>query len=97
MELLRNQDGLLGLQVQRGISLHPPGDAVMAVLTAGVLVSLALIPTATLIGMGLVAWDVQVVGRAALRWLIDLALVALMAVPVLVWHGSRVGRRTSML
>jgi hypothetical protein len=67
-----------------------------SVLTAGVLITLALIPSAALIGMMLVMWDLPLLGGAALRWLIDAALVAITAFPVFVWHGARLERRASM-
>ncbi|HEV2148362.1 MAG TPA: DUF389 domain-containing protein [Longimicrobiaceae bacterium] len=68
-----------------------------SVLTAGVLVSLALIPSATLMGMALVGWDLSLLGRAGLRWLVDVVLVGVMAFPVFAWHSTRLDRRTSML
>lgn len=68
-----------------------------SVLTAGVLVTLALVPTATLVGMTLVAGDFPLLGRSLLRWLIDVALVAGMGIPVFLRHGSRLERRRSML
>ena len=56
------------------------GAAIIAahrsVLTAGVMIALALIPTATLTGMALVAGDFDLAGEAAARWLLESALVA---------------------
>lgn len=45
------------------------------VLTAGVMVALALVPTAALGPMALVAGDVPLAGRAALRFLVEVGLV----------------------
>lgn len=57
------------------------GAAIIAahrsVLTAGVMIALALIPTATLTGMALVNAEFDVAARAAGRWAIDAGLVAL--------------------
>lgn len=56
------------------------GAAIIAahrsVLTAGVMIALALIPTATLTGMALAAGDFALAGRAAVQWLIEATLVA---------------------
>lgn len=56
------------------------GAAIIAahrsVLTAGVMIALALIPTATLSGMALSAGDFSLAGEAAARWLLEAALVA---------------------
>lgn len=49
-----------------------------SVLTTGVMVTLALIPSMSLIGMGLVAGEVGLMGMAALRWLLDALLVVVM-------------------
>jgi hypothetical protein len=45
------------------------------VLTAGVMVALALVPTASLVPMALVAGDATLAGRAGARFLVEVALV----------------------
>jgi uncharacterized membrane protein len=45
------------------------------VLTAGVMVALALVPTASLMPMALVAGDPALAGRAGLRFLVEVVLV----------------------
>lgn len=57
-------------------------SAQKSVLTTGVMVTLALIPSMALIGMGLVAADAGLMGMAALRWLIDALLVIVMCAVV---------------
>lgn len=47
------------------------------VLTAGVMVALALVPTAALVPMALVAGDPGLAGRAGLRFLVEVGLVLL--------------------
>lgn len=54
-----------------------------SVLTAGVMVALALVPSAALTGAGLAAGDLEVAGLAALRWFHDAAIVAVSAFVVL--------------
>lgn len=46
-----------------------------SVLTAGVMIALALVPAASLIGMSIVAAEWAAAGQAAVRWLIEVALV----------------------
>lgn len=57
------------------------GAAIIAahrsVLTAGVMIALALIPTATLSGMAIAAGDFVLAGQVAARWLLEAALVTL--------------------
>ncbi|SDT22681.1 protein of unknown function [Halopseudomonas xinjiangensis] len=50
-------------------------SAQKSVLTTGVMVTLALIPSMSLVGMGIVAGDLGLMGMAALRWLLDALLV----------------------
>jgi hypothetical protein len=46
-----------------------------SVLTAGLMIALALIPAATLVGMSLATGQFAAAGTAALRWLIDVGIV----------------------
>ncbi|QJD58455.1 DUF389 domain-containing protein [Pseudomonas sp. gcc21] len=57
-------------------------SAQKSVLTTGVMVTLALIPSMALVGMGLVAGDPGLMGIAALRWLLDALLVMVMCAAV---------------
>jgi hypothetical protein len=68
-----------------------------SVLTAGVMIALALIPTAALVGVGAAAGDFSAVIAGALRWLIDVAIVALAALIILGWKKSSVLRRPGIL
>ncbi len=54
-----------------------------SVLTAGVMIALALVPSASLVGMGLVTGELDLAGRAALRWVHDAGIVTATAVAVL--------------
>jgi hypothetical protein len=47
----------------------------MKVLSTGVMVALALVPSFALIGMGLAAGEVALAGQASLRWLAEVACV----------------------
>lgn len=57
------------------------GAAIIAaqrsVLTAGVMIALALIPSASIVGMALVAGEFGLAGQAAVRWLVDVGCVFL--------------------
>ncbi|QCR21377.1 DUF389 domain-containing protein [Pontibacter sp. SGAir0037] len=46
-----------------------------SIFTSGVMIGLALVPSASLIGMALVTGDVASAGQAAIRWLVDVLLV----------------------
>ena len=63
------------------------------VLTAGVMIALALIPSLALAAMALVAADLPLAGRATARFLVDAVLVTVMS--ALVFLGQRLhdGRR----
>jgi hypothetical protein len=66
-----------------------------SVLTAGVMIALALIPTAALIGIGLVAGAPSVLRDAALRWAIEIAIVFVMGLLVLLWKRNRLQSRNT--
>jgi hypothetical protein len=68
-----------------------------SVLTAGVMIALALIPTAALVAIGLVEGEVAVAGAALLRWSVDAALVASAAAVIFAWKRKTVYRRGSMI
>jgi uncharacterized membrane protein len=48
-----------------------------SVLTTGVMITLALIPSMALVGLGLITADWSLAGRGILRWLVDVVLVML--------------------
>lgn len=62
-----------------------------AVLTAGVMIALALVPALTLVAVSGVAGDLDLLARAAARWSVDVAAVVGASVIVLGLR-SRVGR-----
>lgn len=64
-----------------------------SVLTAGVMIALALIPSATLLGMALAEGEFYIAQQAALRWLLDVALVAAFSLLVFLWKKYSVHRR----
>lgn len=63
------------------------------VLTAGVMIALALIPAAALVGAGVVAGNGEVAGGALARWLLDVLLVVGMSLLVFWWKRATVQRR----
>jgi hypothetical protein len=67
-----------------------------SVLTAGVMIALALIPAASLVGMGIVAGRFDVAGQAGLRWLIDAGLVLATALAVFGVKQRALHRRAMM-
>ena len=62
-----------------------------AVLTAGVMIALALVPALTMIAISAVSGDVDLLASAAVRWLVDVAAVVGASVVVLAVH-RRAGR-----
>ncbi len=67
-----------------------------AVLTAGVMVALALVPAAALMPIGVVAGDWSLVVSAAARWAVDVALLAVAAGTVLLIKQQTVHRGRSL-
>jgi uncharacterized membrane protein len=68
-----------------------------AVLTGGVMIALALIPSATLVSMGLIAGEPEISGKAAVRWLADARFVLVLSMGVFAFKRYRVHRRDSMM
>lgn len=64
-----------------------------SVLTAGVMVALALIPGATITAMGLATGDFDIAAAGALRWAVDVAAVLSTAFAVLAWKRAAVHKR----
>jgi uncharacterized membrane protein len=67
-----------------------------AVLTAGVMVALALVPGAAIAAVAAAAGDFGLAALGALRWLIEAGLVLLAALLVLSWKRRRVHRRPAL-
>jgi hypothetical protein len=68
-----------------------------AVLTGGVMIALALIPSMTVMGMAAVAGDWTMAAMGGVRWVIDVTCVLLMSLLVMGWKRQRGHRRTSGL
>lgn len=64
-----------------------------SVLTAGVMIALALVPAASIFGMGLVEGDIIVAGKAGMRLGIEMSIVALFSALVFFWKRSTTHRR----
>lgn len=68
-----------------------------AVLTAGVMIALALVPAAALAGLALAAGETELFRLGLLRWTTEVVLVLLASTPVFVWKRFAVLRRKAML
>jgi uncharacterized membrane protein len=68
-----------------------------AVLTAGVMVALALVPGAALTGIGAATGDLELAANGAVRWLVEVALVFGASMLVLAWMQRRVHRRITLM
>jgi uncharacterized membrane protein len=68
-----------------------------SVLTAGVMIALALVPAATITSMALVMGDLGLSGQGLLRWVIEVGFVAIFSLLVFAWKHARVQRRKMML
>jgi hypothetical protein len=68
-----------------------------AVLTAGVMVALALVPGAAITAIGLVAGEYAVAASGLVRWLMEVGVVLLVSLMVLQWKRSRLHRRRARL
>jgi hypothetical protein len=64
-----------------------------SVLTAGVMIALALVPTAALVGVALASGAPDLAGRAAARWAAEVAIVAVTGLLVFAWKKRQVHRR----
>lgn len=68
-----------------------------SVLTAGVMIALALIPAASLIGIGLASGSMSLAGKGLIRLTIDIGLVIAMSLIVFAWKRYRVEKRKMSL
>jgi hypothetical protein len=64
-----------------------------SILTLAIMIALALIPSAAMVGMGLVGGDLAVAGRGLLRWAIEVAIVLVTALAVFRWKLARLHNR----
>lgn len=67
-----------------------------SVLTAGVMIALALVPTAALASIALVAGDPTAAAQATMRWAAEVGIVAVMSLLVFAWKRRTVHRRRSL-
>lgn len=72
-------------------------SAKRSVLTGGVMIALALIPSVTLVAMGIVIGDLTLIGDGAFRWTHDVVLVLVGSFIVFMWKRIRTYRRDSKL
>ena len=56
-----------------------------SVFTSGVMIGLALVPTAAIIGIGTISGDFELAGKAFLRFILDVALVLILSLAVFLW------------
>lgn len=64
-----------------------------SVLTAGVMVALALVPGAAITGMGAIAGDLNAMAGGASRWAVDASIVTIASLLVFAWKRAAVHRR----
>lgn len=68
-----------------------------SLLTAGVMVALALIPAATLIGLGLIEANYALMGTAFIRLLLELLIVAICTGAVFLWKRNTTHKRNMQI
>lgn len=59
-------------------------------LTLGVMIALALVPSMTLVGIGLVDWQPNLIAAGLTRWTIEVGLVVAAALAVFAWKRFRI-------
>lgn len=64
-----------------------------SILTAGVMIALALVPSTTMIGIGIVAGDWSVAGNGLLRLVTEIAIVTVFTGMIFTWKKYTVQRR----
>jgi hypothetical protein len=67
-----------------------------AVLTAGVMIALALVPAAALVGLGIASGDYELALRGVVRWLVEVGLVTTLSLVMLAWKRSSVQKRDAL-
>jgi uncharacterized membrane protein len=68
-----------------------------AVLTAGVMVGLALVPGAAITGLAAASGEFGLAWSGALRWLVEVAIVMAASLVVLSWKRRSVHRRPALV
>lgn len=68
-----------------------------SVFTSGVMIGLALVPSAAIIPLALIAGDTTLAGNAAIRFFLDVLLVFVFSFPVLIWARMYYHRRNSSI
>ncbi|MBW3625376.1 MAG: DUF389 domain-containing protein [Armatimonadetes bacterium] len=68
-----------------------------SVLTAGVMIALALVPAITIAGMAAVSGEMALAGRGMMRWTLEAGAVALASWLVFAWQQDRIQKRPMRL
>jgi hypothetical protein len=68
-----------------------------AVLTAGVMVGLALVPGAAITGLAAASGDLELTERGATHWLVEVVIILITSLLVLSWKQARLHRRASLV
>lgn len=68
-----------------------------SVLTSGVMIALALVPTAAITGMAVMSGQMELAGKSLLRWSIEVSFVIIFSALVFIWKRIRVQKRDMML
>lgn len=68
-----------------------------SILTAGVMIALALVPSAALVGIGIAERSTELIYKGALRWLIDASLIVVVSTLILLYKRLRLHRRSMWL
>ena len=68
-----------------------------SLLTSGVMVALALVPTATIFGEAFVMGDFSLAGKGLFRWLVEVGIILVMSALVFAWKRSQVHQRKALL
>jgi uncharacterized membrane protein len=68
-----------------------------SVLTAGVMIALALIPSFSIFGMAIMSGEIILAGQSLLRWSIDVIIVISFSLLVFSWKRFRVHKRRMLL
>ncbi|MBW3567098.1 MAG: DUF389 domain-containing protein, partial [Proteobacteria bacterium] len=64
-----------------------------SILTAGVMIALALIPTPAVVAIGVLDGDFDMAGRGLLRWIIEVVIVLVLTVLVFTWKRVHIQKR----
>lgn len=70
--------------------------AYRSILTAGAMVGLSLVPSAAMIGMGIVAGDLEFAGKALVRWLSEIGIVFAVSILIFSYKRLNIHKRNMM-